>query len=252
MHIFIPSRERHQTMSTVIPPKWEDRAHLVVHKSERKNYRKRFPDLDIITHNLDNIAAIRQWIFDISPTRFVCQIDDDEAFATRIPGTTKLKKSTLDDTSEMLDHLEFLVKEKHFAAASIGQRFMQQTRPDYNYWGSINSVWVINRKVMKNNNIRINSDIPVMENQILTMDLLTRGFQIAQTSRWVYTSGLNTAGGCSIYRDMKNQQVASEYYAKRFPKYIKLTKTYDDESMRSSNWRTSWAKIKKDNDIYDQ
>ena len=251
MHIYIPTRGRASDLVIKIPPAWQSRAFFVVDSYEYDEYMKNNPDKNIIvSEGANGITQKRQWILDNSETDYVCQVDDDVNIAARIDNSTSLRKATDEDLTNMYNHIEYMLKEKHFAMVGVGPRFMQQAKPKYSYWQKISTMWAVNKFILNKEGIALNPDIAVMEDFILNLQLLTRGYPNILLHDWCHSDKINKPGGCSIFRNITNQQESAEYLQSLFPKYVTVKGRYNDLSMKSSNWRISWSKIKKDFDIY--
>jgi hypothetical protein len=123
---------------------------------------------------------------------------------------------------------------------------MQQQRQPYEYWKKISEVWGVDTAVLAKHDIRYPASLRLMEDYYTILELMTRGYPTVCINQWVQEGDTNTEGGCSLYRTPPMQQEAAEFLRDRFPAYVKLTKVYDDPTMKERTWRISWAKIKKD------
>ena len=74
--IVIPSRERATTLQQKALTLFPD-ATVCVHKSEAAAYQRILPREQLLLHNVEGLAIIRQWILDHVDDEVVVMVDDD-------------------------------------------------------------------------------------------------------------------------------------------------------------------------------
>jgi hypothetical protein len=229
MHIYIPSlgRPADVFVGPFIPP-GQYPTTLVVSEKEYPAYKRNSPcHIEVITCPYERIAKKRQWILENSDDDIVMFVDDDLKFFRRprmnhprlvrirdFPSTQRRMWQEIEDT--------FLTHAMVGVSSRGGNNFINVEHKDC---AKINACWGVDRRVLSDNDIRIDTT-PIMEDYQVALSLLTRGYPNRVFYRWAWdqkNSMSQSEGGCSLWRTPEIQNEGAEALHDLFPQYTKLT-----------------------------
>lgn len=178
----------------------------VVRPFEEEAYRKLGVNVTVLSEEVSNIGETRLWIGRIAQAwgleKFV-MLDDDLRFFTRIDEHgTKLRKSTQEDTLDMLRAVEGVL-DSGCALAGISARqgnnhAGEGPRPLLAHNTRTNGATGVRTKEflsVEHNRVKVMEDFDV------SIQLLRAGHENATVFYWAYDQNqTNAVGGCSSYR----------------------------------------------------
>ena len=226
MHIYIPSRGRHDRLATLafIPSGW--RKTLVVPYDELPPYMDHAPEgVDIVPCPLEGIAATRQWILENADDDHVFFADDDGRFFKRIRMSSA--RLTNIGSSPTAQHRMWAAVEDalhHIPLVGISYRSGNNHVTDgwYRDCTKCFSFWGVDRTILFQHDIRIDRT-PVMEDFQVILSLLTRGYPNRVFFKWAWDqNGSNSAGGCSVWRTPEVQAEGAHMLHDMFPDFVKV------------------------------
>jgi len=250
--IYIPShrRPRNQRTFDSIPKRFIKNTFIVVDKQDFKKYKKIY-GTNVIECPEKGICKTRQWIIENSKKKYALMLDDDMNFHVR-DKNLKLQKCSPKDFINMVRTLESWLEEG-IIHVGISQRCgNNRIEEDYVEITRMNNAYAYNCKKMielkKKYNIsfdylenKYNKQL-VMEDFVVTLLLLQRGFKNCVTYKYAWNQAQSGAdGGCSLYRTSQMQKESAILLAQEFPKYVRVV-----EKVSSKPWKGFDSKTRTD------
>lgn len=115
VRVIIPSRRRTDTLQQKALRLFPD-ATICVHESEADDYAKVVPRAQLLTHDVEGLGIIRQWILDHVDDEVVVMADDDISMLYGLAGTHARR---LDDPQAAREVLEVTAECAHDAGARV-------------------------------------------------------------------------------------------------------------------------------------
>jgi len=230
MHIYIPTYDRVDKQLTLqnLPPRWRKRCTLVVRPEERKAFVARGIDnLLVLPQRIKRIAAVRQYVADTTPHRFVMMMDDDLSFQSRRKWNEAkqywhLGPATSGEVTDALNKINRVLRTIHPVVGISARNLNSRVRAE----------WAVNTRVMHAfafDTVAVRAagaqfiPVEVMEDFYFVLGMLTAGYTNAVLhDMCVSPAPTNAAGGCSSWRTHAIQAESARTLAARFPRYVRL------------------------------
>jgi len=255
MNLYIPSSGRAAEQYTLrqLTPEWLRKTIIVVPEDEIDAYHRNVPhDVRIMGCPHKGIGPTRQFIIHAAyPGKVVMMDDDLRFFKRRKDDRSKFMDAFEDDVDDMLSQIELSLKD--YAAVGVCPREGGNRYPDRVYHNvRLLRVLAYDTIVLSTQDIDFRT-VPVMEDFLVSLSLLTRGYPNIMLSDWCHNQrGSNDSGGCSQYRTMEMQRDAALMLKQYFPDFVKVvtktTKTAWGGQERTDvkiQWKKAYASSKR-------
>lgn len=230
-----------------IPDELRKTTKVIVTKSEEKVYKeavgpKYAKNILALSEKVKGIAAVRAWIIENCPTRYMIMLDDDMKFFRR-PDMKSPKLEDLNPAQMMKMFTEVLTQLQVEKVSQVGISARQGnnhgTKPIELNTRCMN-VHAFDKKELKAAKVKLGR-VKVMEDFDITLQLLRAGYNNAVFFKYAWNQkGSGEAGGCSGYRTAEVQAEAAKTLAKLHPGFVKVV---EKES------KSAWEGLKKRTDV---
>lgn len=261
MNLYIPSSGRAAEQYTLrqLSPEWREKTIIVVPEAELDEYHKWNGDIKIMGCPHRGIGPTRQFIIHAAyPGKVVMMDDDLRFFCRRTDNRTKFCDAYEADVDKMLKEIEHQLQ--FYAAVGVCPREGGNRYPD-RYYDNVRLLRVLayDTTVLATHDIDFRT-VPVMEDFLVSLSLLTRGYGNVMLSDWCHNQrGSNDRGGCSQYRTMDMQRDAALMLKQYFPDFVtvvtKNTKTAWGGQERTDvkiQWKKAFASSTRENGPLDK
>ena len=248
MKIYIPSHKRPDKQITweSLPDFLKKKAKIVVQASQAEDYEQYNPL--VLPKHIKSIGPTRQYLMENVKDKYLCMMDDDLRFYTRIlrgANKGKLRKMEDKDFQLMYDTLEGYLSSGYIHAGISAREGNNR----------VEGLTVENTRMMRVlcysrgrfNRLGIRFDrMEDKEDFDVTLQLLEKGFPNIVSFQFAHNqTGSQTSGGCSDMRTLESMAKSSKKLAKLHPGFVKVV-----EKETKSAWgggvrtdvRISWKK----------
>jgi hypothetical protein len=227
----ITTLNRVDTQITVqnLPEYWRKRLVIACPEEEVELHRRNpaMKGVSYLNFEHKNMGQVRQVVVDFlkeeKKVHKYFLLDDDMYFYTRKSATEwPLRYAEKNEVGGMLDMLEHWLQHGHaHVGISVRQGNNFETRPAA-YIGRMFGFHGHNLDILRLIPEVRWGDFVTLDDFNICLDLLVRGYPNLMT--WHYAWGQkssNSPGGCSSWRNLKNQEEAAHQLAKKFPRFVK-------------------------------
>jgi len=213
-------------------------------KLHQKNWGDKVKDIQEYDSNAKNIGEIREWLAYNAPKGKIIFMDDNITFSVRLEGYKTprvLNKNNFTD-SEILEHQTNMfnwlwdsLDKKNIGIAGISFRpFNRIGMEDIENNKRFFAIWGLDCKKyysQKGSTIFM-SDWPIKEDFAAGIAIRKMGYNILVTNKFAFdkTSGSNSKGGCSNYRNVDLMNSEAKRMAEMFPDIITI------KTRNNNNW----------------
>lgn len=213
-------------------------------KLHQKNWGDKVKDIQEYDSNAKNIGEIREWLAYNAPKGKIIFMDDNITFSVRLEGYKTprvLNKNNFTD-SEILEHQTNMfnwlwdsLDKKDIGIAGISFRpFNRIGMEDIERNKRFFAIWGLDCKKyysQKKNPVYM-SDWPIKEDFATGIAIRKMGYDILVTNKFAFdkTSGSNSKGGCSNYRNVDLMNSEAKRMAEMFPDIITI------KTRNNNNW----------------
>jgi hypothetical protein len=255
--IFVPTRGRVDKQITLkqLPDSILRRVVIACHPGEESDHKRIWAGKvkGVLPISANHIGEVRQKCIDLSPTNHIIFVDDSLDFHVRSESekgrTTKyplkvmsslhFEDSTLDyHMNGMFNWISDKLHTGRFGMVGVSRRSNNAHRLDQEiaHNDRVCSFWGINRILFNTlpNNPKF-SDFPIKEDFYVMLHFLINGIPTITTYKYAYgrVGGSNSAGGCSLYRNIEMSVKTANMLKEQFPDFITLrnkgTKSWSGE-----------------------
>lgn len=234
-------------------------------EAHKKNWEGKVKSIEEYDSEAKNLAEIREWLAFNSPNGKVIFMDDNIYFSVRQQGYKTPRvlnkdnftdKEILDYQTEMFNWLWDNLDNKKVAITGISFRpFNREGMDEVETNKRFFAIWGLDTKKYYSQIKEpiFMSDWPIKEDFATGIAIRRLGYDILLTNKFAFdkTSGSNSKGGCSNYRNVELMNSESKRMASAFPDIVKLkvknNKNWhgDFENKESIDVIIHWSKIKK-------
>ena len=213
-------------------------------KLHQKNWGGKVKDIQEYDSNAKNLAEVREWLAYNAPKGKIIFMDDNITFSVRLEGYKTprvLNKNNFTD-SEILEHQTNMfnwlwdsLDKKDIGIAGISFRpFNRIGMEDIERNKRFFAIWGLDCKKyysQKKNPVYM-SDWPIKEDFATGIAIRKMGYDILVTNKFAFdkTSGSNSKGGCSNYRNVDLMNSEAKRMAEMFPDIITI------KTRNNNNW----------------
>lgn len=244
--IYIPTRGRIERQYTwdSLTPELKEITKLVCPADEVQAHINR--GRNVLMRPINGLSAVRQWILESVPQRYIAMPDDDLKFYTRIkPDAWNLGQCNENSTNRLFDRIrEYLLRYAH-GGVSPRQMNNQHFPAKMIECSKNNAILCIDRKILLEHEVRYDL-FPLMSDYSVTLQLFKLGYPnfIITDYAWNQGGATGASGGCSNYRTPILQGETAEALAKRFPNIVRVEVKAGKGSWGSAADREAWANRK--------
>ena len=263
--IAIPSYKRadklcssKNTTLSYINDKLLERTYLFVRNEEYDDYvkvQKKYSNLgnliilpEIRKHIPETRDSIIEWAINVQ-YEYLIMIDDDIQFAYRPYFDNHYMKQTHGIFEQMIENLILNCNENVPLTGIVPRQFSNKfTEPIKENWRIIQVFCMHLPTILKEKLKFMDAGIDYMTDYYFTLSLLQRGYKNKVLTQYTRDDIMQSPGGCSEHRTVKNTNISAVRLHKMFPDivkpFIKISGTWKEPRV---NVRISWKKAYKEN-----
>lgn len=228
-----------------LPNSVRKKTKFVVYPKEFVAHKKKFPGKVIKCDCQYGLAYKRQWIIENTKEEFLFLFDDDCHFYFRNE-EGKLKKADKKAVEKMFILICDWLRSREVAQVGMSFRALNFTiKEDYKEVQQVYSIWGINRKLFLENGLRCDHARSCSDMQV-TLGLLSKGFKNRVSYKYAVSQVPGTGGGCSAYRDHKEQKESVLKVHNVFPLWTKVYRRKKKDGWRDWDLKAFFKKCYND------